>query len=100
MPIKTEATIMTTDGLITCMAENISIGGLFVRMDKGIEMGTESEITVPLPSSAIHKVIVLNGVAVRIQNNGVAFKFRDVGHDTFCTLASFIDYSMQSGPPS
>jgi len=93
IPIRTEATIITTDGSTTCMGENISIGGLFVRMDKRIEMGTETSITVPLPSPVINNIIVLNGIAVRIEDGGVAFKFQNVGHDAFRYLASFIDYS-------
>lgn len=91
--INSKATITTMDGATQCIAENISMGGLFIRTGYGIKVGEKTQITVPLPKAARKDFITVDGIAVRVEDGGVAFKFHNVELDTFCELLSFIDYS-------
>ncbi len=91
--INSKATFTTNEVATPCIAENISMGGLFVRTNSRIEIGEKTQITVPLPNIARKECITVDGIAVRVEEGGVAFQFHNVELDTFCELLSFIDYS-------
>jgi Tfp pilus assembly protein PilZ len=78
LAISNEASIVTKDGYFSAVLENISTGGLFLRTNKCIEIGDKIEITIPLPGSPDNKNLIVNVVAVRIMDTGVAFKFVDI----------------------
>ena len=79
-----ETTIFTKDGIFTALLENVSMGGLFLRTNKPIEVGELIEITIPLPSylpDGRREKIVVDAVAVRIEDYGVAFRFHEIDDD-------------------
>lgn len=80
--VKDETTLFTHEGYFTAILENISAGGIFLRTNRCIEIGETIEITIPLPDSPDNSSIVVRVVAVRITDNGVAFKFEDVDDNT------------------
>jgi len=90
IPIDHETTIMTKDGNFTGVLENISMGGFFLRTNKHIEVGENVEVDIPFTSSVN---IVTNVIAVRIEDDGIAFKFENIDHYNFWTLHSFINYT-------
>lgn len=73
-----ETSMFTKDGYFSAVLENISVGGLFLRTNKSIEVGDMVEITIPIPNIPDMKNITVNVVAARIMSNGVAFKFDEL----------------------
>jgi PilZ domain-containing protein len=90
IPIDHETTIMTKDGNFTGVLENISMGGFFLRTNKRIEVGENVEVDIPFTSTVN---IVTNVIAIRIEDDGIAFKFENIDHYNFWTLHSFINYT-------
>jgi hypothetical protein len=90
IPIDRETTIMTKDGNFRGVLENISMGGFFLRTNKRIEVGENVAVDIPFTSSVN---IVTNVTAIRIENDGIAFKFEKIDHYNFWTLHSFINYT-------
>jgi Tfp pilus assembly protein PilZ len=89
-----ETTIFTKDGIFTAMLENISMGGLFLRTNKPIQVGEMIEITIPLPSpvpDGPKKKIVVDAVAVRVEEHGIAFRFHEVNDDIYNALLYLTD---------
>ena len=89
-----ETTIFTKDGIFTALLENVSMGGMFIRTNKPIEVGELIEITIPLPSPlpyAPNSKIVVDAVAVRVEEYGVAFKFHEVNDDIYNALLFLTD---------
>ncbi len=90
--IRTDVEIKTANGVVSCITENICLGGVFVRTSNCLKVGDRAEINLPIPFIARNNGISVNGIAIRIEEDGVAFKFQNVGHETFCDLLTFIDY--------
>ncbi len=83
--------VMTKDGFFAGMLENICMGGLFLRTNNNMEVGGTLEVNVPLTGNSTNITIAANVVAVRIENNGIAFQFDNLDHKNFWTLLSFIN---------
>ncbi len=88
--LTTEAFFRTDEGSVACTTENISVGGLYVRTEKNMAIGDKTEITIPLPTSDRECKVVVSGTAIRVEDGGVAFRFNNVDHKTFCDLLSYI----------
>ncbi len=88
--INAEATIKSMAGTMKCATDNISMGGLFVRTEQGMEVGEKTEITIHLPDYRNNGIVVV-GIVTRIDQSGIAFKFHNVGHDSFCDLLTLLD---------
>ena len=91
MNIEDGTTIMTKDGLFAGKLENICMGGLFLRTNNHMAVGSTLDVSVPLTGNSTNTTIAANVVAVRIENNGVAFQFDNLEHKNFWTLLSFIN---------
>ncbi len=63
-----------------------------MKTENRLKVGDKAEISLPISISARDNDINVNGIAIRIEEDGIAFKFQNVGHDTFCDLLTFIDY--------
>lgn len=72
--------------------ENMSMGGLFARSYKPVSVaeGDIFEITVPLPAGPGNDRVVINGMAIRVAENGIAFRFLETDQETLRALFSFI----------
>ncbi len=81
-----EASMFTKDGYFTAVLENISMGGLFLRTNKPIEVGERIEITIPLPEHQGRNEITVHVTAIRVMPNGVAFTFNNIDDDTYSAL--------------
>jgi Tfp pilus assembly protein PilZ len=82
---------MTKDGFFAGMLENICMGGLFLRTNNSMEVGTGLEVNLPLTANSTNITIAASVVAVRIENHGIAFQFDNLDHKNFWTLLSFIN---------
>jgi Tfp pilus assembly protein PilZ len=84
--VEDETTIASKDGYFSAVLTNISTGGLFLRTNKCIEPGDKVEICIPLPNNPLKREIVVNVVAVRVMDNGVAFKFQNLDDEAYNAL--------------
>ncbi len=77
------------------MLENISMGGLFAGSvnPEAASAGDIFEISVPLPAGSGNDRIVVTGMAIRVNESGIAFRFIDTGPETLRALFSFIYHS-------
>ena len=90
IPTNHETTIMTKDGNFTGILENMSMGGFFLRTQNRVEVGENVEVDIPINNNVN---IVTNVTAIRIENDGIAFRFENADHYNFWTLHSFINYT-------
>ena len=90
--IDAEITIKAKDYSFTSKLDNISMGGLFVTPSKQmpVAVGDIFELSVPLPVGSRNASIAVNGMAIRINENGIAFRFLETDPDTLRVLFSFI----------
>jgi c-di-GMP-binding flagellar brake protein YcgR len=87
-----ETTIMTKDGNFTGIMENISLGGFFLRITNQIEVGEKIAVEISLQNNLRNVNIITNATVVRIEENGIAFKFDEMGHYNYWTLHSYLHH--------
>jgi len=85
-----DASIKTGKGVFPGILENLSLSGLFVRTGGLMTVGDTSEITFPLPAVSHTDKVHIRAVAVRVEDQGVAFSFRNIDHATFSVLKSVL----------
>ena len=78
------------DDVFTGIIENISLGGLFVRTNKQVEVGDKIQLNINLSSDSKNITLVAHVIAMRIGDEWVAFKFDNLATHDFWTLQSFI----------
>jgi hypothetical protein len=88
--ISSDARILTRNGSFPGMLENISLSGLYVRVAGKVELGDSSEITILLPAVSRQESLQIRGVAVRVDTDGIAFRFGTIDHATFDHLKSIL----------
>lgn len=81
-----EASIVTKNGHFSAILENISMGGLFLRTDRPIEIGEHVEVSIPMPWNYSDRDLTVNVTAVRIMNEGIACRFDAIDDDTCSAL--------------
>jgi len=87
-----ETTILTKDGNFTGIMENISLGGFFLRITNRIDVGEKIAVEISLQNESRNVNIMTNATVVRIEENGIAFKFDEMGHYNYWTLHSYLHY--------
>lgn len=83
---------MTKDGDYTGIIENISMGGFFLRINNRIEVGENISVEIVLNENLRNMNILTNATVVRIEANGIAFKFEVLAHYNYWTLHSYLNY--------
>jgi Tfp pilus assembly protein PilZ len=83
--------IMTKDGFFAGMLDNICMGGLFLRTNNTMKVGSTFEVYIPLTGNSTNTNIAASVVAIRIEDNGIAFQFDNLEHKNLWTLLSFIN---------
>ena len=83
---------MTKDGKFTGIMENISLGGFFLRINNRIEVGEKIAVEISLENDLRNVNIITNATVVRIEENGIAFKFEDMERYNYWTLHSYLHY--------
>ena len=92
LPVNYETTIMTKDGNFTGTMENISLGGFFLRINHMIEVGEKISVEIPLQNNLRNVNIITNATVVRIEDNGIAFKFEEMREYNYWTLHSYLHF--------
>ena len=87
-----ETTILTKDGNFTGIMENISLGGFFLRINNRIDVGEKIAVEISLQNDLRNVNIITNATVVRMEDNGIAFKFDEMGHYNYWTLHSYLHH--------
>jgi len=87
-----EIKALARDGFFLGRLVNISLGGLFIKTEKSINVGEQIEINMPLRSDFEMSNFVAELTAIRSEAEGVAFKFTNLDPKNFWTLQAFINY--------
>jgi hypothetical protein len=90
--INHEIKALAKDGFFIGRLMNISLGGLFIKTEKSINVGEQIEINMPLRSDYDMNDFAAELIAVRSEAEGVAFKFNNLDPKNFWTLQAFINY--------
>jgi c-di-GMP-binding flagellar brake protein YcgR len=85
-------TVQARDFCLSSTSSNISLGGLFLLSEGQVPVGIGDvyKLTVNLPEENEDAGFVVNGMAIRIQENGIAFRFIETDSDVLRRLFSFI----------
>jgi len=81
---------LAKDGLFTGVVENISLGGIFLKTNKNLSLGEQIEIDFPIYNGIAQSSFAAKLTAIRKEQAGMAFKFKDLDPKNFWTLQSFI----------
>jgi len=73
------------------LTKNLCLDGLLISTDHHMPVGQTASIDVKMPSISRSSDISLDGVVVRSNASGVAFRFKTVGHDTFVYLKTVLN---------
>lgn len=66
--------------------ENISLNGVFIRTKKQVGIGAAADITLSIPTVLMPSGIKLRGTVVRVEENGIAYRFNTIDYETFALL--------------
>ena len=92
LQVNYQTTVITKDGRFTGIIENISMGGFFLRIINRIELGEKIAAEIVLQNDVRNMNIITNATVVRIEDNGIAFKFEQMAHYNYWTLHSYLHY--------
>jgi len=85
----TKATVTVSDASFDAMTDNLSAGGIFLRTDHSMQLGTLATIHFSIPNTS-HPSITVKGEVVRRSQQGLAFEFKSLDYYTFTNLKAFI----------
>jgi hypothetical protein len=93
-----EIAVTGRDFSLTSSLANISMGGLFIHSNgqTAVTIGKLVKLRFLLPSGSEDTSFNVNGMAVRICPDGIAFRFIETEPDTLRALFSFV-YEKNSG---
>ena len=86
--VNANITINTNNRIFNGRLENISMGGLYTRIEalESIKEKDIALITIPLPVKAKKECIVVTGEVTRTTENGIACRFLETDADTLRAL--------------
>lgn len=85
----TKATVTVSDASFAAMTDNLSAGGIFLRTDNAMPVGTLATINFNIPNTS-HPSITVKGEVIRRGQQGLAFEFKSLDYYTFTNLKAFI----------
>lgn len=93
--LASKAAIRTMGGLVLGTVDNISMSGVFVRTHADIKVGDRSEISIYLPNVSSRNTVVVDGIAVRVEERGIAYRFQNIHLETFGLLRAILQNKTQ-----
>ncbi len=90
---KIDSTIRANEKEFQGELRNISLNGLFIKLDRELKPGIEVEVSVALSSVNTDMTVVLKGIVVRCEEEGVAIQFKDIELDSFILLRNIVIYN-------
>lgn len=76
---------------------NLSLHGIFIKIDQHLPIGSPAEITICLTEVQPEVVIHVNAAVVRVEPDGLGFQFAKIDVDSFTHLRSIIAYQKGDG---
>jgi hypothetical protein len=73
-----------------CQTSNISVSGVFVEGVSGVKLWDKCAVAFHLIGRSSSLVLAMTGQVVRLQDDGVALQFDEVGEDSFCHLQNIV----------
>jgi hypothetical protein len=73
-----------------CQTSNISVSGVFVAGVSGVKLWDKCAVAFQLIGRSSSLVLAMTGQVVRVQDDGVALQFDEVGEDSFCHLQNIV----------
>jgi hypothetical protein len=92
VPFKSEVLIHANGEKLKGESENLSLYGLFLKIDKVLDIDTVVDVMIPLHMPADEPYIDVSGVVARQAENGVGIRFQQIGVDAFINLKTIISY--------
>lgn len=89
--LESPAMISIGEQIFGAVTKDISLNGVFIHTGQSLELGKKAMISLQLPSASRSSGVTVDGIVVRNADDGVAFRFRSLDHDTFSYLKSVIN---------
>jgi hypothetical protein len=88
-------TIDAKDKIVQGRVENISMGGLYANIGRrpSIKEHDIVDLSIPLPVGARTNCFIITGMATRVNDSGVAFKFLETDMETLRSLFYLVSHS-------
>ncbi|HNW81674.1 MAG TPA: PilZ domain-containing protein [bacterium] len=77
-----------------CSVRDISLSGIYLNLSYSVEIGEKATITVQVVSDSTSGEIVLSGIVVRKDAEGVAFEFSEIPLDSYLFLRNVLVYNL------
>lgn len=87
----TKAKVMLSDASFEAMTDNLSAGGIFLRTDYSLPVGTVATINFSIPNTS-HPSVTVKCEVIRKNQQGLAFEFKSLDYFTFTNLKAFIKH--------
>lgn len=71
-------------------ADNLSLYGVFIRMEGKPDVDTTVEVTIPILHESEEKYIGVNGVVARHAGDGIGIRFQQLDVDTFIEIKNIV----------
>jgi PilZ domain len=100
--VNIDITIDAQDKIVQGLMENISMGGLYATIDRrsAIKEREVVDISIPLPVGARKNSFIVTGLATRVNDTGVAFRFLETDMETLRTLYHLVSLSSSNNSDS
>ena len=89
---ESEAIVVYKDKTLRGSVENLSLNGLFLRIPETIPLNETLEIEILLSSTSSKLTVNLQGLVVRVDEDGVALQIAGMDLDSFIHYKNIITY--------
>lgn len=96
VPFKSDVLLNAQGERLKGESENLSLYGLFVKIDKQLDIDTKVEVMIPIHMPQEDAYMDINGVVARQTEHGVGIKFQQIGVDAFINLKNIVSYQCGS----
>jgi hypothetical protein len=88
--LASKAAIRTRGAVVLGTVDNISMSGVFVCARADVQVGDRSEISLHLPNVSSRSTVVVDGIVVRVEEQGIAYRFQNLHFETFGLLRAIL----------
>lgn len=91
---KVDAVVSINNVRKKCSVRDLSLSGIYLNLNCPVEIGEKATITVQVVSDTTSGEIILSGIAVRKDPDGVAFEFSELPLDSYLFLRNVLVYNL------
>lgn len=92
VPYQVVAEINSQDTVLRGETTDLCLNGLYMKSAQKLEVNALAELTIPPDNIAVNNPITIKGVVVRLDDEGMGFKFHQVDVDAFIILKNIVSY--------